>query len=370
MKLNLSIVQEGYDADTCWTQSRLGISGDAWVLTTQRLTLSGSDVYGLLHSRYSQDGGKRFSPLAPQAALELPHRTFVDCTPQYHAPSGHLLCFGQSMAYKGTHPMHPEFDEVPRTYWTRYDAHAHAWLPLNPLYDLEGKIVDNTNAGCAQRLDLPDGDILLPLYRRRWDIADRRVTYVQVLRLRYDGERMVCVEQSPEIHRDEEPRGLAEPSLSEYHGRYYLTLRSDTKGYVAVSEDGLHYSKPKPWLWDSGEPLPNYNTQQHWVRGGDKLYLCYTRRDGKNDHVFRNRAPLYLAEVDVSAPCVRRHTELAITPERGARMGNFGVTELSDRRSVVVSTEWMQPAGCERFGSNNAIFFSDLTWEEGGGAAR
>ena len=32
--------------------------------------------------------------------------------------------------------------------------------------------------------------------------------------------------------------------------------------------------------------------------GGGKLWLVYTRRAGNNDHVFRHRAPLFVAEFD------------------------------------------------------------------------
>jgi len=67
---------------------------------------------------------------------------------------------------------------------------------------------------------------------------------------------------------------------------------------VTSGTDGLHFDPPKPWKFDDGADLGSYNTQAHWAQHGDKLYLVYTRKGAKNDHVFRHRAPLFMAEVD------------------------------------------------------------------------
>jgi hypothetical protein len=53
-----------------------------------------------------------------------------------------------------------------------------------------------------------------------------------------------------------------------------------------------------------------------------------------------------------------KSTEIAITPQRGARMGNFGAISLEDGRAMVMAAEWMQPIGCEKYGSDNSIFVS------------
>ena len=94
---------------------------------------------------------------------------------------------------------------------------------------------------------------------------------------------------------------------------------------------------------------------------GGKLYLVYTRKAGNNDHVFRHRAPLFVAEVDTDTMTVKRHTEQIVIPERGARLGNFGVTNVSDSLAYVTVNEWMQPAGCEKYGSNNALWVARIT---------
>ena len=105
--------------------------------------------------------------------------------------------------------------------------------------------------------------------------------------------------------------------------------------------------------------MQNYNTQQHWMTVGDELYLVYTRRGADNDHVFRHRAPLFAARVENMR--LVKESEFVVVPERGARLGNFGVTNFDDNTAVVMAAEWMQPAGCEKYGSDNSIFLSFVT---------
>jgi hypothetical protein len=101
-----------------------------------------------------------------------------------------------------------------------------------------------------------------------------------------------------------------------------------------------------------------------------QLYLVYTRRGADNDHVFRNRAPLFMAEVDPVSMRVRRATERVIVPERGARLGNFGVLKIDDNTTWVVVSEWMQtwrqssvvmPVD-NPYGSDNSIYIAKIKW--------
>src|SRR5581483_5404275 len=87
-------------------------------------------------------------------------------------------------------------------------------------------------------------------------------------------------------------RGIYEPSLVRFAGKYYLTLRNDSRGYVTVSDDGLHYQPIKPSTFDEGKYLGSYNSQQHWLAHTDGLFLSYTRRGYNNDHIPRHRAPI------------------------------------------------------------------------------
>ena len=131
---------------------------------------------------------------------------------------------------------------------------------------------------------------------------------------------------------------------------------------MTSGSDGLHFDKPKPWTWDDGSELGNYNTQQHWVTHTDGLFLVYTRRGAGNDHVFRHRAPLFMGQVDPKRLCVIRSTERVLVPQRGARLGNFGVVNVSREETWVTAAEWMQPRGCEKYGSNNSVFLARLHW--------
>ena len=92
---------------------------------------------------------------------------------------------------------------------------------------------------------------------------------------------------------------------------------------------------------------------------GGELYLVYTRRGADNDHVFRHRAPLFAAKVDGMR--LVKNSEIAIVPEKGARLGNFGVTSYKEGGAAVMAAEWMQPLGCEKYGSDNHIYFSKIS---------
>jgi hypothetical protein len=227
----------------------------------------------------------------------------------------------------------------------------------------------NSGAGCVQRFDLPDGDILLPIYFIPEDDTSRCYR-ASVMRCGFDGRDLTFKARGPDLLCPE-PRGLCEPSLTHFDGRYFLTMRNDVRGYVSVSRDGLGFDPIKPWTFDDGTEIGNYNTQQHWVTHRDGLFLVYTRRGANNDHVFRHRAPLFMAQVDPDRLCLIRATERRVVPERGARLGNFGICTASPEESWVVVSEWMQTTGpdnydctvCERYGSNNALFVSRIKWK-------
>jgi hypothetical protein len=166
-------------------------------------------------------------------------------------------------------------------------------------------------------------------------------------------------------------RGLYEPSITRFQGRFYLTLRNDSAGYVTSSDDGLHFEPPRKWLWDDGTELGNYNTQQHWVTHSSGLFLVYTRKGAGNDHVFRHRAPLFIAQVDSERLRVLRGTERVLVPERGARLGNFAVTEVSERETWVTVAEWMQTWGPNIVippdnprGADNSVYVARIVWDE------
>jgi hypothetical protein len=216
----------------------------------------------------------------------------------------------------------------------------------------------NSGAGCAQRYDLEDGTILLPISFRPINKNSR----VTVCKCTFDGKRLKYITNGTELELNDDTRGLGEPSLTRFNDTFYLTIRNDKKGFVTRSSDGLNFESIRPWTFDDGSELGSYNTQQHWVTHSDGLYLVYTRRGANNDHVFRNRAPLFMAKVDPDKLCVIRETEQVLVPERGARLGNFGVVDISPEESWVTVSEWMQPIGVDKYGSDGSVFVARIHW--------
>jgi hypothetical protein len=180
----------------------------------------------------------------------------------------------------------------------------------------------------------------LPVYYfpNKDDILYRSV----VLRCRFDGETLTCVERGDDITWDVK-RGAYEPSLTKFGDKFFITIRNDVSAYVATSDDGLHFGKLKEWTWDDdGKPLGSYNTQAHWVTHSNGLFLVYTRKGANNDHIMRHRAPLFIAEVDPVKLQVKRKTEQILIPEKGATYGNFGVVNVNADETWIIDCELMQ----------------------------
>jgi hypothetical protein len=370
-------VQSGYDRKTCWVHARAGIipNLNRIVLTTQKLRLTGSDIFYGINSIISNDLGENWSEPMPEDAFKArPDKEggcfFVsDFSPQWHEKSGKLLGTGHTPHYINDELSPYNYKRSPA--YSVFDPNSDTWQDWSFLNLPDHVLFNFSGAGSSQRLDLPDGDILLPMYCR--DISKEVDTFSNILhsviaRCSFDGESLVYLSHGNFLFV-EVPRGLGEPSLQENNGNYYLTLRNDEKGYLSVSKDGLNYTDPVPWRFDDGSEIGNYCTQQHWVKLHHKLFLVYTRRGLNNDHVFRHRAPLVMAEFDEEKLCLKKDTEIVVVPDHGARLGNFGVTQVSDSEAWVVAAEWMQgPNGgsdkdltdIEKRGGKNTIFISKL----------
>ena len=215
-----------------------------------------------------------------------------------------------------------------------------------------------TNA-FGEPLELENGDIIITFY---YVTPEQKTKNYMALCVRYrfteDGLEMV--EAGTPIQCKELKRGVYEPSITYFQGKYYMTLRSDERGMYCVSTDGLHFGPLKTWCWEDGTPIGNKNTQQHWINLGDALYLSYTRENGANNHVFRNRAPVYSARFDTEKGALIRETEFPLVPELGARLGNFHTISDGEGRAYLITAEWMQPVGCEKYGSDNSIWLISI----------
>ncbi len=370
--VKITTISQGYDGKTCWVHPRAGaIPGrtPSVVLTMQKLLLTGSDVFYALNDMRSDDLGTTWSPITEHAETlgrrQEPDGTVLaacDFTPKWHAASGKLLGTGHTVLYRDDKVVDNRKREA---CYAVYDDKTRTWSAWNTLKLPDEAKFFNAGAGCVQRLDLENGDILLPIYFKAKEEKFYRVT---VLRCSFDGTTLRFVEQGSEVTL-ESGRGVYEPSLTRCAGRFYLTLRNDTAGYVCTSDDGLNFGPIIPWQFDDSSELGNYNTQQHWITHREDLYLVYTRKGVHNDHVFRHRAPLLMARVDPATLKLRRNSECILVPERGARLGNFAVTEVSENETWVTVAEWMQTWSpnivlptSNAFGADNSVYAARILW--------
>lgn len=375
----LDTVRRGYDGEYCWVHPNAGIvpRGPAQppsiILVMQRLWLKGSDVIYAINEMRTENFGRTWT--GPYEHTEsLGRRTEAsglivvpgDFRPKWHAASGKLLGIGHTVRYRGDVVAHMSPRE---TVYSVYDPEKRVWAPFRPLLMPDPTRHYSAGAGGSQRVDLPNGDILLPLYIRPEGESDFRSL---VARCRFDGATLTAEELGNELAIDG-GRGFNECSLARFGERFFLTFRNDEAGYVAVSQDGLRFERPRIWTWDDGTELGNYNTQQHWVTHRDGLFLVYTRRGASNDHVMRHRAPLFIAQVDPERLVVVRATERILVPERGARLGCFGVTDVSPDETWVTVAEWMQRASPIRDwaisvgnarGADNSVYAARILWKE------
>ena len=335
------------------------------VMTIQK-HLMVSDYYSGLHfmTRASSDGPWSEPMLPPELDWQKQPDgvtiSVADVTPGYHAATGKVIAIGCLVRYS---PKGVQLDDVKRSHQTVYavfDPKTSKWTPWQTLELPPDEQFNFARNACAQWLVKPDGTLLIPLYIGT-SAKDRYST--TVAECRFDGSRISFVKNG-DVLRLDVARGLYEPSLAAFGGRYFLTLRNDARGYVSASDDGLHFSKPSPWTFDDGSELGSYNTQQHWLAHSGGLFLIYTRRGAKNDHIVRNRAPLFMARVNPETLQVIRSSEKVVVPERGAELGNFGACAISETESWVTVSEGMFMKDSKARGAEGATFVARIHWSK------
>ena len=353
MKCTTYSIRNGYDGKKCLVHARCCTAPDMMLATAQYLDVTGCDLFGGIYMSKSYDGGKTWTEFVLQEGLVPTEENGVitgncDGTPMYHKKTGKVLLLGHKVEYLAGAKGPGKYE--PATFYSVYNEETDSFSNRRFMELPQG--VRPSGSGSAQAWELDCGDILVPVST----MADEKGRYgAAVIRCSFDGENVVFKEMGNTLHLDV-ARGLCEPSVIYHNGIYYMTIRNDEAAFVAKSADGLHYEDMHLWAWEDGSLLQSYNTQQHWAKINGELYLVYTRRDKTNNHVERHRAPLWIAKVEDMH--LVKSTEMAITPQRGARLGNFGVISLDDGRAMAMVAEWMQPIGCEKYGSDNSIFVS------------
>lgn len=370
--VELNVPTKLFDGKRCWSHPRAGIVpklGDNGnpriVMTMNNLDLAGSDVFRGMFGLHTDNLGKSWSEPTELQPM-VPHFEMIDGIkrpvavsdfwPKWHDESKILLGTGHTVVYT---PDWKVRNPRPRnTAYSIYNSEIGKWAEWQKLIMPDDAMFTNSGAGCTQRFDLEDGTILLPIYIRPLG-KNMRVT---VCRCSFDGEKLEYQSNGTVLELNDETRGLGEPSLTRFMGEFFMTIRNDKRGFVTRSKDGINFEAIQPWKFDDGRDLGSYNTQQHWVTHDDGLFLVYTRRGADNDHIFRHRAPLFIAQVDPSKLCVISESEQILVPERGARLGNFGVTYVSPSETWVTVSEWMQPDGVEKYGSDGSVFVAKIKW--------
>ena len=339
-------------------------ANDPRMVITLQKHLAVSDFYSGLHVLTRENWNAPW--VGPVLPAELDWKkldkgitvSVADVTPGYHAPTKRVIAIGAQVRYS---PKGHQLDDIPRAQCTAYAVFNpeqnqwSAWQVLELPHEAQFNFARNA---CAQWHVRPDGRVLIPLYIAPRAKAEYSTT---VAEFQFDGQTLKY-ERHGNILKQSGVHGLHEPSLIAFGGRFYLTMRNETKGYVSVSDDGLTFQEHQPWRFDDGGDLGSYNTQQHWIAHSSGLFLIYTRRGANNDHIMRHRAPLFMAQVDPQTLRVIRKTEKVVVPERGAELGNFGCNYVSPTESWVTVSEGMFMKDSRQRGAEGATFVARILW--------
>lgn len=370
--VKLEVIKQELDPKFCWFHPRLaaipgmGRNGAPHVVLTLQKHLIADDHYSGLYTMISPDLGRTWTGPTLQPQLDWRKNAkgetvaVCDVTPGWHPRSGCVIAIGTQLRYndRGVQLLNE-----PRSYefaYAVYDTKTFSWSGWKT-FDMPqtaDRRFYHLAPGCVQWIVEADGALLVPTYYQGPNGGPFSVT---VVKASFDGTTLKYQLHGDELHLPVE-RGLCEPSIAQHRGTYYLTLRNDQRGYVTTGIDGLHFDSIKPWTFDDGQDLGSYNTQQHWLVHRAGLFLAYTRRGANNDHITRNRAPLFLARVDPEKLHVIRATEKTLMPERGVMLGNFGAAAVSAQESWVTDSEFITNGKAHPRGANGSTFLARVRW--------
>ncbi len=358
LRIENEIILHGRRDNRAWFEPGICIrpSGDSSrlpeVFVVGKL-LTGNDIGPLIFTR-TKNLGKTWTPAALSRnwhKVPMQDDVFEEpwLVPMYHRKTGKLVALGNTHFVRDEGGNTQQKNEKHVHLCGHYGSSVYS-LWNEDLQDFEPwrriEIPGDFRLGiyyAGQKHECSDGTLLAPGYY--YSGPDKKGSEqhkcITVLRLSFDGSKFELMEHGS-VHVVEEARGLAEPSIVRFGGEFFMTVRHDFRGYVTRSNDGLNFDELIPWIFDDGAELGNHNTQQRWLKHGDRLYLVYNRKSELSGGVFRDRAPLFMAEVDATRLCVIRESERIVFPEKGARTGNFCIADVSPAESWIITGEWLE----------------------------
>ena len=381
------------DCVYCKIQPFVDTDGNGLALMTyQHLRMTGMDAFYADFMTRSTDGGRTWSEPKEIELFAVNDANRDDrgfrigkyVNPRYHRKSGTWFSTGTADLFYPDD--YADASRRGKIYQTYQEGHPYAW-PIYGTVDAENATITACKTldfpipyelamPFGQGVELEDGSVLLPFYYR--PIGNGAVSRIVVIRYAFANDTLTVAETGTPLENPADcgSRGICEPSIVRYNGKFYMTIRSDAKSYWATSDDGLTWTKPAEWHFTGGAALNTDSTQQHWAVVDGKLHLVYTRVHALAEgeaQVFRSRAPLYISRVDVANMLLGPQAdERALVPNRGARLGNFCIAGVpnADENWLVVA-EWMQndtkgwkwtktQDDFAKYGADNSIWFVRL----------
>ena len=160
-----------------WWQARTAyvpVQKPYYVTTMSETGKTGTHNFHDIYQTFSEDSGQSWSQpeiIPTLRRQEQPDGYEVapgDLWPKWHAASKTVLITGKTFNFKGGTK---ENFTRERVSYAVMDPQTRKWGPLKflktPEKDHAGFPIIAPNAGCNQRVDLPDGDVLLPVRYQR-----------------------------------------------------------------------------------------------------------------------------------------------------------------------------------------------------------
>ena len=260
MKIELFPIKNDFNGERCYVHARGLIMPDGFgIMTTQKLELTGCDVFYGLEMTKTADFGEHFSPIVDCKNLKRRYLddgtsyAMSDATPFYHKATGRIILTGHKVIYGDDNALL----KAPRPRSTMYAVYNEAEEDFGSFREIkmqDGDKYFSSGAGCSQILELDSGELLIPIYFSNLEASGdplHTCTSVTVMKCSFDGEEIKLIETGNELTVDL-PRGLGEPSIVKSGDEYLLALRNDETSYVAKGKDGLHYEEPVKLCFDDG----------------------------------------------------------------------------------------------------------------------